>query len=148
MTVFYRGPCARITHEVLEVWCPTYRWFAIRDLSHVYTVEQATDPPPPIDSIKTGSTGVAGASALVIALGWATDWRTLDSPVLVLATLALLAVSIAVSGACWRIRASDYQLSAIYRGQPVRVYQTTDARTFGQVRRALLRALEQLHDTR
>ena len=35
MAIYYRGPYARITHKVLEVWCPMYRSYPIRDLSGV-----------------------------------------------------------------------------------------------------------------
>lgn len=87
MTVFYRGPRARITHTTLEVWCPcywTYRTFVIRELRHVYVVE--------------------GESA----------------------------------------RSRTYELRALHRGEPLRLFATADAREFGQVKRALQRAIEQL----
>lgn len=35
MAIYYRGPYARITHKVLEVWCPMYKSYPIRDLSGV-----------------------------------------------------------------------------------------------------------------
>jgi hypothetical protein len=35
-----------------------------------------------------------------------------------------------------------YELRATYRGRPVQLYASRDAQTFGQVKRALLRALE------
>ena len=35
-----------------------------------------------------------------------------------------------------------YELWAVYRGQLVILFHTTDSRVFGQVRRALLRAIE------
>jgi hypothetical protein len=38
MTVFYRGPRALITHRTIEVWCPRYRVFAIRELSYVHVI--------------------------------------------------------------------------------------------------------------
>jgi hypothetical protein len=35
-----------------------------------------------------------------------------------------------------------WELRAVYRGRPVLLYATTDVRAFGQIRRALVRALE------
>jgi hypothetical protein len=35
-----------------------------------------------------------------------------------------------------------WELRAMYRGRPVLLYSSSDERTFGQVRRALVRALE------
>jgi hypothetical protein len=35
MAIYYRGPYARVTHKVLEVWRPIHRSYQIRDLSGV-----------------------------------------------------------------------------------------------------------------
>jgi hypothetical protein len=147
MTIFYRGPGIRITHEVFEIRGPIQRSYAIRDLAHPYVLERAGDPPPLVGSLRTGSTGVAGATAVAAALGWAADWQVLASPLTTLALLALLLISIVVSGACWRVHTVEQELVAVHHGQPVSLLRTTDARTFGQVRRALLRALELSGDT-
>jgi hypothetical protein len=143
MTVFYRGPGVRITHARFEVWSPTYRWFAIRDLRQVQVVERLVDPAP-VGPVRAGSTGVAGAAAVAVAVGS----QTTAPPALALALLALLAGSVAVSGACWRVRRVRQELVAVHRGRLVRLYRGTDPRTFGQVRRALTRALEQAGDGR
>lgn len=142
MTIFYRGPCVRITHEVIEVRCPIQQSFALRDLSHVRVAERSTEPAM-LGMVRTGSTGVAGATAVAAGVGWP---AFASSPALALATLGILAVSIAVSGACWRVRRTQQELVAICDGRPVLLYRSPDARTFGQVTRALLRALE-LGDT-
>jgi hypothetical protein len=42
----------------------------------------------------------------------------------------------------WRFGGRDCELRARYHGQPVVLFQSRDARVFGQVRRALLRATE------
>jgi hypothetical protein len=39
MTVFYRGPCARITHLTFETWRPQHRIFIIRELRHVVVID-------------------------------------------------------------------------------------------------------------
>ena len=46
------------------------------------------------------------------------------------------------SGAWWRLNPPEYQLCATYRGHEVELYRTRDPRTFGQVKRGLIRALE------
>jgi hypothetical protein len=53
-----------------------------------------------------------------------------------------------VRGSSWRTRTRPQELRAIHKGQLVCLYRTTNRRTFGQVSRALLRALEQLEDGR
>lgn len=138
MTIFYRGHCVRITHKVIEVWCPIHQSFAIRDLSHVQVAEWATNPPM-IDAVRIGSTGAAGATAVAVGVGW----PALDtSPLLALAALGLLALSVAVSGACWQVRRTQYELVAVCHDRPVLLYRSSNARVFGQVKRALLRAIE------
>lgn len=148
MTIFYRGDGVRITHRVFEVWRPVFRSFALWDLTGVRSVERAVDPPALVSSVRHGSTGIAGATAVVAAIGWTEGWQAAESPVVAVALLSLLAVSVAVSGACWRITAVEQELVAAYRGAPVSLYRSTDTRAFGQVRRALIRALEQLDDAR
>ena len=146
VTTFYRGPHARITDEVLEVRYPWVRQFAIRDLSQPRVIEHAADPPR-IGPVRAGSTGVAGAATVAIAVGAAGGWPAFHTPEVAAAMIALLIVSVVVSGACWRLRAVVYELAAVYRGRPVRLYRSTDIQTFDQVKRGLLRALEQAADT-
>lgn len=138
MTIFYRGHCVRITHQVLEIRCPFPRSFAIRDLRHVQVAERATDPPV-LSAVRLGSTGVAGATAVTVGVGW----PALDSsPPLALVALGLLALSAAVSGACWGVRRIRYELIAVCRDRPVLLFRSSDTRVFGQVTRALARAIE------
>lgn len=42
----------------------------------------------------------------------------------------------------WRPFARTWELRALYRGSTVCLYATNDKQTFGQVRRAMIRALE------
>ena len=61
MTVFYHGPCARITHEVFETRTPNYQLFPIRDLAGIHLVRE-TDR-----SIMATPWARAGSTALVLA---------------------------------------------------------------------------------
>jgi hypothetical protein len=93
MTIFYRGPYVRITHEVFENHSPTYRSFVLADLRRVRVV-----------------------------------------------------VPVA-AGARWWSNSQEQALVALYRGEHVTLYQNADPLQFGQVRRALMRAMERLDDT-
>jgi uncharacterized protein DUF6232 len=42
----------------------------------------------------------------------------------------------------YRHRRETYELCAVYHGRPICLYRTTDERLFGQIKRALIRALE------
>ncbi|MEJ3749364.1 DUF6232 family protein [Actinomycetes bacterium KLBMP 9797] len=135
MTVYYRGPCVLITHQVFRVLHPHPRVYAIRDLSDVYVVEERGPSPVPVT---LGSSGLAGVAAVVVATSG------LDLPAaLALAGGASLLVAGALAGACVRIRAHRYELRARHRGASVLLFATADQRAFGQVRRGLVRALEQ-----
>jgi hypothetical protein len=144
MTIFYRGPCIIITHKVLETRCPTRQVFLLRDLCFVQVFEREAGAGAAVSSARVSSTGVAGAAAVALALGWTEGWPSFDSPVVALATIGLLIVSVGVSGACWRIRPIELELAAVYHDRPVCLLRTTDTQTFGQVKRALVRALETL----
>jgi hypothetical protein len=148
MTIFYRGPCVRITHKVFETRCPAYRCFLLDGLEQVRVVEWTIEPPAAIHSARIGSTSVAGATAVACALGQVEGWQALDSPVATFAMVAMLLASVAVSGACWRIGTVERELAAVYRGERVSLHRSGDQQEFAQVKRALLRALEQLADTR
>lgn len=147
MTTFYRGPCVRITHKVFETRYPNPRSFLLADLHFVHVVERAASPPAALSSARVGSTGVAGAAAVAIALSRAEQWQPLESPTLTLGLIVLLLVSIAVSGGCWSVRPMELELAALYHGEPVTLYCSTDLEDFGQIKRALIRALELRDDT-
>jgi hypothetical protein len=139
MAVFYRGPCALVTEDLLEVYCPSYRSYAIGELRDVYVVEGESGVVVTHSaSIRYCSTGVAGAAGLVAATGW----PLFDYPLLSFGALILMAAALAAWSAFGRIQERPYELWAICRGRTERLYQTTDGRTFGQVSRALLRAIE------
>lgn len=146
MTIFYRGPHLRITDQVLDVRYPWPRRFAVRDLSELCVIEQEQSLPA-IGIIRAGSTGIAAAGTAALAVAATGGWPVFQTPVAAAAMIMLLIASVVVAAACWRLKITEYELTACYRGQPVRLYRSTDFRAFDQVKRGLLRALEQVADT-
>jgi hypothetical protein len=145
MTLFYRGPQARITHEVFESRCPSHQSYLIYELEYVHTVqEQPVRVLVASVPFRVCSTGMAGLSVALATTGW----PILDRPSLTLVALAVLATSSAVSTVAWTARRRPFELRAVHRGQLVCIFQTTDRRTFGQVTRALLRVLERIEEAR
>lgn len=160
MTVFYRGPCVHITHEVFQVRGPYQRKFAIRELSQVYVVQRTvqsgqTDRTADRAVVHVQSAGLAGVAAVLAAVA-AIGGPVLDEPSMSLTALGVLALigvvlalSWAASGTCLWIRPTRVlQLWAVYHGQHVCLFESTNAQTFGQVKRALVRAVEQLGENR
>jgi hypothetical protein len=45
-------------------------------------------------------------------------------------------------GVTWRFKPRSFEIWAVYNGIVVRIYESTDEKTFGHVRRALIRARE------
>jgi hypothetical protein len=148
MTIFYRGPCVRITHKVFQTRCPTYRSFLLANLRRVQVVERSADSAAAIRSAGVGSAGVAGALAVIAGFGHAAGVEAFDSPVAMLGMVLLFIVSAAVSGACLATHQAEHELVAVYHGQRVTLYKSTNLQEFGQIRRALARALQQLNDAR
>jgi hypothetical protein len=145
MPVYYRGPCARITDEVIETWCPTHQAYAIHDLRDVW-IERMGEPAA--GPIGVGSASTAGAIAVILALERSTGSHAFDSPLALLAALAIFVASVVVAWACWRSRGVDQRLMGVYRGREVIIYQDVDPQRFAQVARALNRALERAEDSR
>jgi hypothetical protein len=140
MTVFYRGRCACITHKVFETYHPSYQSFAISELAQVGVAQTPTGSDSGVlVQLKVGSSGLAVVAAVVAVMGKS----IFDSPPTSLGALAVLAVSSLVSGACWRNRGHQHELWAVHHGQWVCLFQTPDVHLFGQVSRALRRAIEQ-----
>jgi hypothetical protein len=136
MVIYYRGPTVRITHEVFEVWSPQRQRYPIAELRNVYVVRGRPDPL----ALASG-----GATAVVLA-AVAGSWPFLHSPGAWLVAAALVAVPATLGGACWRINPPDWALRATYRSYQVELFRCPDARVFGQVRRALLGALEEVDE--
>ncbi len=137
MPVFYRGPCAHITHRVFAVRTPAPRRFALCGLSAVHIVELAPERDG-TGAARLYATGTAGAAVLAA-------WPVLGSaPLAVAATLA--AAALAGARGCWRARGRSYELHGVYRGSLQVLFRSTDRRSFGQVVRALVRAMEYAAD--
>jgi hypothetical protein len=136
MPVFYRGPRALITHEVIQV--PHLRWraFAIKDLAAVHIVQHGPDA----NVTRRRASGLIALGSIFVtvpAIGQ-------SSPIV---AVAVMIGSLTYAGACLRsVSGAGWSLVAAYRGQTVVLFQSTSQREFDQVCRALLRALEQHQD--
>jgi hypothetical protein len=131
MTVFYRSRDLVISENEFVTLLATER-FALSDLRGIHIVRGAPDP-----QRRTAAHAIAGAMILAVAIG-----PLLDSPAAwAVAGLALLG-SAGFGGVSIFGRRPRWQLNAQLNGTDVCLYSTTDERTFGQVRRGLLRALE------
>ncbi|GIH05966.1 hypothetical protein Rhe02_40330 [Rhizocola hellebori] len=138
MTVFYHGPCARITHEVFETRIPRFQLFPIRDLGGIHIVREAERTIMGTPWARAGSTVMVLAAIIAGAVAF---W-TVGSPSIAITALLVTAVASGVAAGCWQHRDEPYELRAIYRGRAVCLLRTSDERLLGQVRRGLRRALE------
>ena len=132
MVTYYRGPYAVVTSDVFEVRCPLHHRYPVHELLEVAVVRGAADP------VAVGATGLGGAATV----GVAASWPYLHTPLAWIGVVALVLLLAAIGAACWRLRPPGQELWAIYRGQRVQLFACRDSRVFGQVSRALLRALE------
>ncbi len=137
MPVFYRGPRALITHEVIEVPHQQWRRFAIRELAAVHMVQYGPD----VNVTRRRAFGLIALGSIFVtvpAVGQA-------SPIL---AVILMIGSLTYAGACLRsVSGVSWALVAAYRGRTVVLFESTSQREFDQVSRALMRALEQHHDS-
>ena len=124
MVDFYRGPAARITDKRCET-----RWadLAIRDLTAAYVVLVGRPSPPPV---LVGSSSTAGVLAVAFGFG-------MDPPLLL-----MMAAASMTARACLADLGVEYEIWAVHFGVRVLLLHTADEVEFGQVRRALVRALE------
>jgi hypothetical protein len=131
MTVFYRSKELVINNEAIVELLSAQR-FALSDLSRVHVTHRDDDK-------HSRAATPAMAGALVVA-GGDRDLRTLPR--------RLGRHRAGHRGAAllrWAVPADPaprLQLLAIYHGDTVCLFSTTDAQAFGQVRRGLLRALD------
>ena len=132
MTVYYRGPEAMITHEVFQVYVPHRRTFRIGELSDVHVLRGDLHP------ARVVAARIAGGALVVVAA----SWPFVDTPMAVLTMFLLVAAPSVACGACSRLTPRPYELRATYRSLEVRLFRSTDERTFGQVKRGLMRSLE------
>ena len=139
MSVYYVGRTARITGSRIESKCPAYQSFPIRELEHIHTVPQvriivlAASVP-----VRVCTVGASGLGVLAALAGW----PVLDRPMVTVAGALMLALALMVSTASARARKVPMEIRAFYRGRLVCLFSTTDRLVLGQVRRAILRALD------
>jgi hypothetical protein len=143
MTIFYLGPTARVTDQTFDSLWPVQRSFILSELSYPHTLLDR-----PVEMV-VASTQVRVCSGGALSLSvWAavTGWPLFDRPAVTGAGLLVAILAGLVVAAARRVRRRPLEVRAMYRGQMVCVYTTTNRQTFGQVRRALLRALERQRD--
>jgi hypothetical protein len=133
MATFYRSPGVLVTTDVFQRGWPDPEQFRIRDLRRV----RAMTARPRHATVNA----VTGAGVVLVA--GATGVPLVEGKQIWLAVAALLAAGPTVMcGACMRRRQQVWELRAVYHGAPVLLLRTPDERMFGQVKRALVRALE------
>jgi Family of unknown function (DUF6232) len=136
MTVYYRGHDIVITHEVVRVSRPQPRCFRIRELHSVRVVQGAKRRRSPV-SLWIGPIVVAAAAVALPAMGASSE---------LMIVLMMLAAASVVGEACLREPIQPHLLVAVHRDEEVQLYDSVDTRTFGQVKRALQRAMERYGD--
>jgi hypothetical protein len=129
MTVYYRSRDLVIDTHAFITRSEVY---ALTDLSeiHIGRAESAM-------SRRTATHAVAGALVLAIAAG-----PIFDSPAGWAVAAVTIIATLSAGGISRLLHRPRWQLLATHRGSGVCLLSTTDALTFGQVRRGLVRALE------
>ena len=132
MVLFYRGPHAWITNHVVRVWRPHYQEFRVTELGEVRVARTG------LDSSAMAWTGVVAAVLMA-----ATGVGLLIAAPELWPVLAVAVVGAAVFGwSYWNAQRPTYQLWAQYGPHLVLLFMCDDEREFGQVSRALQRAIE------
>jgi len=142
MTQFYRGPDVVITQDLFVSKQPTYQRFAMGDLRSVRVVRASTLETVGASTpvwVCSGSLGSVGAFALLTG-DTAISVPSVPTIVLIMATAVGL-----VTAAVRSLRSRPFELWALYRGEFVCLYRSTDRLRFGQVTRATRRVLERWH---
>lgn len=133
MATFYQSPAVLVTTDVFQRGWPDPERFQVRDLRSVKVMVGRPQ--------RVTLNAVAGVGVVVVAS--ATGWPLIEGRQGWIVVAAALAVApSAMCGACLRRRQQVWELRAHYRGARVLLLRTSDERTFGQVKRALVRALE------
>jgi hypothetical protein len=132
MRTYYRGPEVLITDQIFAVLAPYPAAFRIDELYNVHIVRSDLHP------ARVFTAHAAGGAMVMVAA----SWPLINSPVMCVAALVLVATPSVISGACSRLTPRTYELRATYRSLDVRLFRSADLTTFGQVRRGLIRALE------
>jgi hypothetical protein len=140
MTIYYLGPTARITDQVFESRWPIQRSFHLSELYCPHTFrDSAIDVMAASTHVRVCSSGTFALSVTVTAAGW----PVFNVPVATVGgLLAAVIAGLSLAASRWA-RRQPLEVRAIYQGQLVCLYITTDRSTLRRVRRGLLRALEQ-----
>jgi hypothetical protein len=129
MTLFYLSRDLTIDDQA---YMPSGDHYLLHDLSDIHVYRGKPDP-----LRKTGTHFAAGALILAAATG-----PLLDTPTgWGVSTLAFFLVA-GTGGFSLLNRRPRWELRAAHHGREICLLSTTDERTFGQVRRGLLRAVE------
>lgn len=132
MRTYYRSHDALVTADHFVWRTSPPKTFRIRELHDIGIVRADLDP------ARAASAHVAAGALILVAA----SWPLLDTPAAYAAAFLALAVPVAVSAACWRMRPRCWELRATYQGRTAVLYTSCDVRAFNQVRRALMRAVE------
>jgi hypothetical protein len=131
MTVFYRSSELVISENEF-VTLPGSERFALGDLRGIHVVRGDPDP-----QRRTLTHAFTGAMIVAVAIG-----PLIDSPAAWAVAAVALIGSAGFGGVSIFGRRPRWQLNGQHLGVDVCLYSTTDERTFGQVKRGLVRALE------
>jgi uncharacterized protein DUF6232 len=132
IVTYYQGHALMITHEVVEVWWPTHRRYAVGALHGPY-VSRGPSAPAPVRTV----------SIVALAFGAVAAMLPIVTPIPVWAVGVFAVVALAgIGGIGLRPAPVSWELRAIHAGSDICLYQSTDTLVFGQVKRALVRALE------
>lgn len=138
MIIYYRGADVLVTSEAFVILGSPPVEFPIEELFDIHIVRGDLHPARVLTAHVAG-----GAVVFTVAA-----WPALDSPTGLLIAAAVVAVPTALGAACWRMNPRVYELRARYHDLEVGLFSSTNARTFGQVRRSMLRAVEAARDRR
>jgi hypothetical protein len=137
MRVYYRAPNLLITERGFAVLAPRARTFGFDDLHDIHIVRGDLHP------ARIFVAHAAGSAFVVVAASWP---LLIASPVACVAAGVLATTLSAACVTCGRLMPRCYELRATYLGLEVRLFCSSDSAAFGQVRRALVRALEDRRD--
>lgn len=133
MPTYYPGPDVMITDKAFTVLGDRPIRFRIADLVDPYIVRGSRHPV----GVVTGRFAIGSVVAGTIG------WPMHDSTAFHLAMLVVVVSPALAAGAYFRTTGRPQQLRAVHEKIDVCLYSTTNEQRFGQIRRALVRALEE-----
>ena len=138
MPIYYRGPELVITHEVIVLRGARSRVIPIRELRDLHIVRIGGTGPNVAPAPAAG-----GVLAVVVA-----TWPMLRASTLWAFTCLVLGFAAVVAAVRRRRAGEAYELRGSVGGRGLTIFRSRDRQTFGQVVRALVRALESTEDFR